>query len=47
MSQNLWDTLIIQLSAFESLFFLTTPRKTEKFTSVITFVITEKVKYLS
>lgn len=42
MSQNLWDILIIQLKAFESLFFLTCPRTTEKFVSAITSVIMKK-----
>lgn len=47
MTQNLWDTLNIQLKTFESLFSVTSPRTTEKFVSEITSVIMEKVEYLS
>lgn len=47
MTQNLWDILNIQLKAFASLFFLTSPRTTENFVSALTSVTMEKVKYLS
>lgn len=42
MTLNLWGILKIQLKAFESLFFVTSPRTIEKFLSVVTAVIMEK-----